>query len=103
MQTDNPDGSALLEAGSERRYVQGNGRLPNWKYDSPLDDVKIRVDDVDSSLAIRYVREANCVLDNTVREVQLICDGSKLVTSSYLPPMDVFDVFCLTSYSKSLT
>ena len=100
-QTDNPDGSALLGAGAERQYVQGNGELPNWKYDSPWDDVKIRVDDADSSLAIRYVREANCVWDITASEVQLICDGGKLVTSCDLSPIDVFDDFCPTHYSKS--
>ena len=55
--------------------------------------MKIRVDDTDSSVARRYVREANCVLDNTVGEVQLICDDCKLVTSSNLSPMDVFQVF----------
>ena len=47
------------------------GGLESCTYDSAFRVIKISVDDVDSELERRYIRDANRMLDNCVREVQV--------------------------------
>ena len=65
------DSSALQTPISEeeieaRASTHQIGGLEHWDYDSPFSSVKVKIDDVDNSLSMRFVRVANSVLDNVV-------------------------------------
>ena len=53
----------------ERAQSQRSGGLQGWTYDSPFDEVCVRIDDVKQSLERRFIQEANTALDQVVSDI----------------------------------
>ena len=72
METDSsaletPISEEEIEARASTHQIRG---LEHWDYDSPFSSVKVKIDDVDNSLAMRFVREANSVLNNVIDDIR---------------------------------
>lgn len=54
----------------ERATAQKNGGVCNWHYDSPFENVSVRVDDVNQFLERRFLDEANTDLDRDISDIR---------------------------------
>ena len=53
----------------ERARAQKSGGLDGWHYDSPFDEVSVKIDNVNLSLEGRFVKEANTALDRVIADI----------------------------------
>lgn len=75
-----------------RAQSQQNGRLSNWDYDSPFSAVEVKVDDVDTLLGDRFVREANKILEYVMEDIKSRDSATQSAVDS-ITPMQFLETF----------
>ena len=53
----------------ERIRAQRSGGLEGWNYDSLFADVSVQIDNVNNSLGLRFLEEANTALDQVISDI----------------------------------
>eukprot|EP00178_Gracilaria_changii_P016681 TRINITY_DN479_c3_g1_i11.p1 TRINITY_DN479_c3_g1~~TRINITY_DN479_c3_g1_i11.p1 ORF type:complete len:1373 (+),score=138.00 TRINITY_DN479_c3_g1_i11:3191-7309(+) len=99
---DNMTHEACEESRSQRSTAHQVGGLKGWKYANAFEELEIKLDNSDSFLGVRFLNEANQIVNNVVREIRTFSEKHQMVDECSITREDLLDVFLPTSLLEKL-